>query len=66
MNKTIVERVRSMFSHAKLLKSYWVGAMMTIVYLINRSSSVTLVVDVPQRVWSGRDVSYKHLSVFGC
>ncbi|VFQ89135.1 unnamed protein product [Cuscuta campestris] len=22
--------------------------------------------DVPQRVWSGKDVSYKHLRVFGC
>ena len=39
---------------------------MTIVYLINRSPSVPLNDDVSQRVWTGRNVSYQHLRVFGC
>ena len=55
-----------MLSHAKLLKSYWTEAMLTVVYLINRSPSVPLKVDVPQRVWTGRNVSYQHLRVFRC
>ena len=66
MNRTIMERVRSMLSHAKLPKSYWVEALYTAVYLINRSPSVPLKGDVPQRVWTGKDVSYQHLRVFGC
>ena len=66
MNRTIMERVRSMLSHAKLPKSYWAEAMATAVYLINRSPSVPLKGDVPQRVWTGRSVSYQHLRVFGC
>ena len=65
MNWTIMERVRSMLSHAKLLKSYWVEAMLTVVYLINWSPSVPLKGDVPQRMWTGRSVSYQHLRVFG-
>ena len=66
MNRTITERVRSMLSHAKLPKSYWAEAMLTAVYLINRSPSVPLDGDVPQRAWTGKEVSYKHLRVFGC
>ena len=35
-------------------------------YVLNLSPSVPLAGDIPQRVWSGKDVSYKHLKVFGC
>mgnify|MGYP007076058389 CR=1 FL=1 len=38
---------------------------MTVVYVINRSPSVPLDDDIPQRVWSRKEVSYKHLRVFG-
>ena len=34
-------------------------------YLINRSPSVPLEFDIPERVWTGKDVSYSHLKVFG-
>ncbi|CAL1407753.1 unnamed protein product [Linum trigynum] len=34
--------------------------------LINLSPSVPLEGDVPQRVWTGKEVSYEHLRVFGC
>ena len=50
MNKTIVERVISTLSHAKLPKPYWAEAMMTVVYLINKSPLVPLDGNVPQRV----------------
>ena len=66
MNRTIMERVRSMLSHAKIPKSYWVEAMSTIVYPINRSPLVPLKGDVPQQVWIGKDASYKRLKTFGC
>mgnify|MGYP000005149933 CR=1 FL=1 len=55
-----------MLAHAKLLKIYWVNALMTVVYIINRSPSIPLEGDIPQRVWSGKEVSYRHLRVFGC
>ena len=64
MNRNIMERVRSMLLHAKLWKSYWAEAMYTIVYIINTSPSVPLKGDVPQRVWTGKDVSYQHVRVF--
>ena len=39
---------------------------MTSTYVINNSPSAPLDGDIPQRVWTGKDVSYRHLRVFGC
>ena len=47
INQTITRRLRSMLSHAKFPKSYWIEAMLTTVYLINRSLLVPLNGDVP-------------------
>ena len=66
MNRTIQERIRCMLSDAKLPKYFWGEAMRTAVDLINLSPSAPLDDDVPERVWTGKDVSYKHLRVFGC
>ena len=55
-----------MLYDAKLSISFWVETMRTVVNLINISSSTPLDGDVPKRVQTGKDVSYKHLRVFGC
>ena len=55
-----------MLSHAKLPLTLWVEAMFTDVHIINLSPLVPLEGDIPQRVVMGKDVSYKHLRVFGC
>lgn len=34
--------------------------------LINVSLAVHVDHDIPQRVWTRKDVSHKHLKVFGC
>ena len=66
MNRTIMERVRSMLAHAKLPKTFWAKALSTTTYVINRSPFVPLDGDTPQKVWIGKEVSYGHLKVFGC
>jgi transposase InsO family protein len=66
INRTIVEKVRCMLRMAKLPKSFWAEAVQTACYLINRSPSVPLDFDIPERVWTGKDASYAHLKVFGC
>ena len=65
MNQTIMERVWSMLAYAKLSKTL-VEAMMTTTYVINISPSAPLDEDVPQRMWTGKDVTYWHMKVFGC
>ena len=66
INRTIMEKVRCMLKMAKLPKPFWGEAVQTTCYLINRSPSVPLGFDIPERVWSGHDISYSHLKVFGC
>ena len=57
INCTIVENVRCMLRMAKLPKSFWAKAVQTACYLINRSPSVPLDFDIPERVWTGEDTS---------
>ena len=66
MNRTIVEKVRCMLRMTNLPKSFWGEAVVTACYLINRSPSVPLGFDIPERVWTRKDVSYSLLKVFGC
>ncbi|GJZ10844.1 retrovirus-related pol polyprotein from transposon TNT 1-94 [Tanacetum coccineum] len=66
MNRTLVERVRCLLSHAGLPASFWDEALNTAIHVINLTPCVPLRFDVPDRVWSGKDVSYRHLRVFGC
>ena len=47
MNRTIMERVRSMLALAKLPKKFWAEALSTATYVINRSPSVPLEGDMP-------------------
>ena len=41
-------------------------ALNTVVHVLNLSPSSPLDGDIPERVWTGKDVSYSHLRVFGC
>ena len=66
MNRTIEERIRCMLSHAKLPKFFWGEAMRTAVDMINLSPAAALDGNVPNRMWTGKEVSYTHLRVFGC
>ena len=66
MNRTIVENVKCMLRITNLPKSFWCDAIQTACYLINRSPSIPLEFDIPERVWTGKYVSYSHLKVFRC
>ena len=54
MKRTIIEKVCSILSHAKLPKSFWGEAVNTGVYLINLSPSIPLDGDVP--LWKFKGV----------
>jgi hypothetical protein len=66
MNRTLVERVRCLLSQSQLPNSFWGEALSTSVHVLNLTPCVPLQFDVPDRVWTGKDVSYDHLRVFGC
>ncbi|CAL1371304.1 unnamed protein product [Linum trigynum] len=52
MNMTLLERVRCLLSHSKLPQSFWGEALLASVYVRNRSPSVPLKYDAPEKRWS--------------
>ena len=66
MNRTLNERARSMRLNAGMPKTFWADAVNTAAYLINRSPCVPLDFKLPEEMWQGKEVSLKHLKVFGC
>ena len=65
MNITIMEKVCSMLSNAKLSKSFWVDEASIACFLINRSPLVAIDKKTPIEVWSGTPTVYFDLKIFG-
>jgi hypothetical protein len=66
MNRTIMERARSMRLHAGLPLQFWADVVDTVVYLINRGPSSSLDGRIPEEEWTGKKVNYSFLKTFGC
>ncbi|KAJ9553963.1 hypothetical protein OSB04_018008 [Centaurea solstitialis] len=64
-NRTLLEMVRSMMSHANLPVSLWTYALRMAVYILNRVPSKA-VPKTPFELWKGWKPSLKHLEVWGC
>ncbi|GKF61672.1 retrovirus-related pol polyprotein from transposon TNT 1-94, partial [Tanacetum coccineum] len=54
------------FTCIRLPASFWGEALNTMVHVINLTPCVPFRFDVPDRVWSGKDVLYCYLCVFVC
>ncbi|KAI3764834.1 hypothetical protein L2E82_14851 [Cichorium intybus] len=52
--------------HAGLPNMFWADSVKTAAYLINRGPSVPIGLKIPEEEWQGREISLKHLKVFGC
>ena len=66
MNRTLNERAISMRLHAGLPKTFWANAVSTAANLINRGPLVPMEFRLPEEVWSGKEVKFSRLKVFGC
>lgn len=55
-----------MLSGAGLEQKFWVEAVATACYLINRSPTLSLVDKTPIEAWLGHKPSLRHLRVFVC
>ena len=64
-NRTLLDMVRSMMSHANLPKSFWGYALNTASYLLNHAPSKA-VDSTPYEIWYKRKPNLKHLKVWGC
>jgi hypothetical protein len=66
MNRTIMERARSMLVNAGLPKQFWAEAVNTAAYLINRGPSTAIECKLPEDEWTEKEVKLSHLRIFGC
>lgn len=66
LNRTILEKVRSLLSETGLGEAFWAEASSTVVYMINRTPSTPLNFQIPEELWSGRKPEYSHMRRFGC
>lgn len=66
MNRTIMERARSMLDDAGFKRSMWSEAVLTAVHLINRSPTAALDENkTPYEMWFGHKPNVSGLRVFG-
>ena len=66
MNKSLMEKARSMLSGVGLGQEFWALAVDTACYLKNRSPTSALVDKTPYEVCSSQKPFVAHLRVFGC
>jgi hypothetical protein len=64
--RTLNNIARSLVFQASFPPSYWVEALHTATYLLNRRPSKTLSQQTPYAALHGSPPSYDHLRVFGC
>ena len=66
INQIIQDRVTTMLQHYGLKLEFWAEALQTVVYLQNLSPSKAIRLEVPQKLWSGKEPSYERLLIFRC
>ena len=66
LNRTLLERVRSMLSQSGLPHEFWAEAVNTAAYLVNLSPSKAIDSMTPFEKRYGRPANYRTLIVFGC
>jgi hypothetical protein len=66
MNRSIAERARCLRLNVVLAKIFQTDVVSMACYLINRSPRAALDGKVSEEVWTGNEVDYSGLRVFGC
>uniref|UniRef100_A0A2N9J6A9 Integrase catalytic domain-containing protein n=1 Tax=Fagus sylvatica TaxID=28930 RepID=A0A2N9J6A9_FAGSY len=66
LNRTITETARCLRLNAELPKIFWAEAVDMACYIINRSPRVALDGKVAEEVWTGQEVDYSFMRIFGC
>ena len=66
MNRTLMEKARSMLSDVDLSQDYCEEAVKTTCYVVNKSPMMTLVDKTPYEAWASKRPSLTHLRVFRC
>lgn len=66
LNRSIVEKARSMMSDSGVEKNLWCEAVCAAVYIINRSPTSALENKTPAELWYAEKPNVQHMRIFGC
>lgn len=64
LNRTLIERARTILKESKLGKVFWTEALYCAAYVINRCPTRNDF--IPHKRWYGTDFDYNRLKIFGC
>ena len=64
-NRTLLDMVRSMMSHADLPISFWGYALLTAAFTLNRVPTKK-VEKTPYEIWNGHRPVYSFMRIWGC
>jgi len=65
-NRSLEELARTMLNETELPKYFWVDAMSTTCYVLNRVLIRPILKKTPYELFKGRKPNVSHLKVFGC
>jgi hypothetical protein len=65
-NQTVVGMARALLKQREMSVVFWEEAVVTAVYILNRSPTKALNGRTPYEAWHGRKQAVSHLRVFGC
>lgn len=66
MNKTLMDKARSMIMESKLDESSWEDAVLAAAYITNRTQSCLERDKTPYKMWLGKKPYVGNMRVFGC
>ena len=64
MNRTLMDKVRSMLIQSQLPKGLWAKTLLTASYLVNLIPSAALEFQTSFEKWHGKPANYNNLKVF--
>ena len=64
-NRTLLDMVRSMMSHVKLLIFLWGYTLESAAYILNKITSKS-VFSTPYKIWKQKKSNFKHVKVWRC
>lgn len=67
LNRTLLEKARCLLFGSCLSKKFWIDAILTATYLLNRSPTRAIPeAAVPYELWHGKKPDLSNLRIFGC
>jgi len=66
MNQTLKERARSIRLQADMSEGFSAETANHVSYLVNRSPSTGVDLQMPEEIWQGKSMDYSTLRIFSC